>query len=816
MHRAALVTAVALFVSLSSAGMAQAPPAGSAQAAFGSESQWIVSDVVTAIARLTRPDTVRSSKSAAPDPSVSVASGRVAVTITSAQGPRTLSPTGGVWSVESYAAIAQALMGSAAAPAAGTTADLNARGALTTLRTDVLLDENDRIAGVLRRDLHSASAHESAALLVGALGLREAWGLFSDVRPALSRMTAHLAVAKALRRSGPSGRDGALATIVLAALAGRQREAVALIERFEASAESPADRIWARALRLRVTGDWRAMKPSSRDSLLERLEYGRAIRARLGPDKLLDHLDSQPPDELPDWHRIAFRDGDNSETRHRFTHDNLLREMHEMDVVKTRLGPASAATDLVGALNMRPGVAVASGSLQVLDWGTWAGFLQRHLCQALLTYDYLQAGQGRGDREQLAQGIDAAFKDLSLYPVVARWTARSPAEHARAMAGARSLLARRPEVVTAASWNLLTEDVADTVAPPAPLRDFDAWFGDDESVGPFDRAARALHVERTGAGAREEAARWSRENPFDHQVLWHQLMISTGNAPSAAAARAALGELLGYDAESLVAVLDDVTLPAEERLTLARTLCAMAPVHCDRVGESLLLLNRDGDAAEAYERWIQKARDRVAVSNGVTWIVRYHDSHGRHDRAGEIATMAAETGSAGGLEVLGEFLERQGDYDKAEVVFRLLADRHDGSKALLGAFLMRRSARTNDPSVDAEAATLLTAQFPRGLEPLALPALEARPSDGVTFSTLGERAVLAGIKAGDVLVGLDDWRVRSAGQYTIVVRLRSEDTMTLTVWRDGRYEQLVATVPERWLGTRLSDFLGDNTPARLE
>jgi type II secretory pathway component PulC len=62
------------------------------------------------------------------------------------------------------------------------------------------------------------------------------------------------------------------------------------------------------------------------------------------------------------------------------------------------------------------------------------------------------------------------------------------------------------------------------------------------------------------------------------------------------------------------------------------------------------------------------------------------------------------------------------------------------------------------------------------------------------------------LKRTDVLVGVDEWRVRMPDQYQVLADLRHDESMTFTVWRDGRYEQIHATVRERWLGLRLDDY----------
>ena len=56
------------------------------------------------------------------------------------------------------------------------------------------------------------------------------------------------------------------------------------------------------------TGDWRTPLSGEAVTLLERLEYARALKMRAGSDALLDFLETFEPPDVTDWHRIALSD----------------------------------------------------------------------------------------------------------------------------------------------------------------------------------------------------------------------------------------------------------------------------------------------------------------------------------------------------------------------------------------------------------------------------------------------------------------------------------------------------------------------------
>jgi hypothetical protein len=393
-------------------------------------------------------------------------------------------------------------------------------------------------------------------------------------------------------------------------------------------------------------------------------------------------------------------------------------------------------------------------------------------------------------------------EEFALFPILLRTSSTSRENLTRAASAMRGLIERSPELVTAAAWDLALQSNAGYVPPEA------TWFTPAVPAGTgFDLEHRSLRPNCPRPPTRAEAAAWAREKPYDHWTLWASSWLAVDGVPPVASTAAALGSLLDYDADALIKMLDYLPLDEDTRVRHARTLCSITPVHCSRLGETLQLLGRDAASAAAYDEWVQRARDRVLVADGVTWLVRYYQTHGREDRAEQIARFASHTGSLSGMNALGEFFERQKNMTEAEGQFRLAAETYFAGEPLLAAFLIRQAARTGT-TIPAEARELMAAVFPRGLEQVVMHALPARPDDGVRFSTLSTRAAAAGLQPTDIIVGIDEWRVHGTAQYAIAARLRPDDTMTFTVFRDGRYTRISARIPERWLASRLEDFRG--------
>ena len=772
------------------------------------EQEWVVADVVTAIASL-------ASEQAGPRPSLRVETepGGWAHRLTFGAGaPTRLQIVGHVWSTATYLPHAQQQLGDRARrQAAGRAEDGNARAALVDLRPEVLMDQDREISRRLKANRWSPGAHESAALLVGAFALRETWALFGDSRSELSRMTAHLTLAQALRGGTTETRDGVLARAIHATLAGLQRDALAIVTSLDTPDASAADRAWIRALRLRLTGDWRTPLPVAPASRLELFEHARALRARVGADAMMDWLQTFEQDTAPDWARIALLAMNDSrftlEAAAVYSQGALDREVNEARRVWSRLqgGRDVSDADLLAALNDAPTPArIADGGDDVvLDWPRWAAALQRHVATALSARGRYH--RMRGDRESGREHVDEVvqrFSRLALFPLVLRSVAVDGPEYARSMRESRQLAAARPELITASVWNLLTERPR-FAAPAEGFPVLHAWMFPIVPTGTaFDLYPRALQPECPRPPSPQQAVLWAAAQPYEEWTVWSGQWLPATGKPAAAAVIKAFGPLLEYDAQANEHVTSWLDVSTAESLTYARRLCELSS-ECGRHAWLLLWDGREQEARSAYEYWMKRSRDPLGPANQAEWLARHYLRTGRVADAMRVATFAAGPGSADGLVVLGELLDSLGRHDEAAKIYEAIADRY-GNRVPLGIHRLRGALRTGDRDAEVAAMGDLQAVFPRGLEPLALHALDPTPKDGVRYGPIGRRASAIGVQQDDVVVGVDEWRVRDWQQYGVALDVRHDrEEVALTVFRNGRYQQLSLRMPERKLGIAL-------------
>ena len=130
---------------------------------------------------------------------------------------------------------------------------------------------------------------------------------------------------------------------------------------------------WNRALRIRITEDWRLLQAPRRATLLEQLAWFRALTTRLGEKPPSTVSTACRSYSVVDWGRMLLEDayGAGVEGGNRFGQPTLVSELEDIGHVwqtffNTQLTPEA----LVEALNQEPqyGPAGANG-IWAIDWG---------------------------------------------------------------------------------------------------------------------------------------------------------------------------------------------------------------------------------------------------------------------------------------------------------------------------------------------------------------------------------------------------------------------------------------------------------------
>ena len=419
------------------------PPAEASGGAYRTEEEWIVSDIAAGLAGMAefaRSGTVNTAKVSARNERTDMAVTRDSASFAVTAGPlrHTVAITTHLWSPDDFVGLAQALLGPQPAAAAGAAIAPDRPSSIlanvTDLRVETLIDENRRLSAELKANMRSAIAHEESALLLGAFMQRESAGDFDDARSLISRMTAHLAFARALRAgaSQPSLAARVAEALMLNAI-NRQRDALQLLSTIETAADVPGAAAWARALHASITGDWRVARPAA-PTLLERLVHARVRKKRLGETRAHEFIEAvaDEKERITDWERLLLSSPFTVDAGNEFAPYTVMRESDEMLRVWIAYSTERPNRDvLIGRLNDFPAdspVLMQNGQpdVLVLDWGRWAAFLQRRLLIALWAEFEHAENQGWADKAKaLPSKWEPTYGRLRLFPLLRRRVARN-------------------------------------------------------------------------------------------------------------------------------------------------------------------------------------------------------------------------------------------------------------------------------------------------------------------------------------------------------------------------------------------------------
>jgi hypothetical protein len=235
-----------------------------------------------------------------------------------------------------------------------------------------------------------------------------------------------------------------------------------------------------------------------------------------------------------------------------------------------------------------------------------------------------------------------------------------------------------------------------------------------------------------------------------------------------------------------------------EGLELREVACQASATHCAGLAAVLARLNRNAEAAASYERaFADETFDKVRLANESQWLVQYYQRSGQIDRARALADLSAGIGSRPGVVTAAHLYEDLRQYDQAQMLYQQVYKRYDDPSQLLG-FYYRAVVMRKETRYDAAWRSLAPVVFPQGLQQAPV-TMEAPPSAGVVVIKDNPNTVKAGIQSGDIIVGLEGFRVENLQQYYAVNAFFSKEQMKLTLWRGGLYVATI-TAPNRLMG----------------
>jgi hypothetical protein len=642
------------------------------------------------------------------------------------------------------------------------------------------------VSTALQQNLRSARAHESAALVLGAFGLREAADDLSDVRWVLNRMTAHLAIADALRPvDGAMSVDGQLASVAFLGLANRSATALKALDGVPDRPPDAPLMAWKRALRMRLTHDWRVSHAPASALRIEKLEYFRARRKTLSTIRGGEEMSRLLEPAAVDFARIVQSFSHGVEDGNTIVEPAIAGELLEWsEIYRLMHGrdlPAALPSDI---MNVRAGRAMSRGEATVVRWGAWAEFFQRHAgMYAGEIDDHYRKSLGlHSAADDIKRKVDALIGHLTLFPVATARRTRGPGTEADLthINAAIALTIRAPELVNYDFWRFLSRGSSYEVVKQA-MPDPSKWFVPPSAEVPYDAGLRAAELLARLPMPQVEAL--VAEASADVSLAAHALRPRPGYLPMARRIVAWLKARGGYDLYAIntaVRWADTLT----ERIEWRRQGCRLAISQCLSLARLLILAGDEAGAVQEYERAFRDpALDQVSLSNNSAWMVSYYERSGHLVRAEDLAQRSGRVGSEAGLQTLGAFYERRARLDEAAAVFERIAGRYRKASAPLAGFLYRQAVVAKNPRFVGRWQVVERELFPGGLQPLP-EAMPAQPANAVWVDDITSAERRLRVQVGDLIVGVDGWKVENREQYDAVIAFtESHAIRKITLWR---------------------------------
>ncbi len=726
---------------------------------------------------------------------------------------------GPIWSPDVYRPIAEQLASAVKlrASVSDKSEDTELLSKLLDATAETIERQNQQVSKALENNFTNAQLHEKAALLLGAFVIREHSGSFFEIRSPLSRLTAHLAMAQLLRGSNSVGVNGQLAEAMMLTMIDNQQSAMDHLDKVNTNDVAVAGVV--RALRARATGDYRPLTAVADRSPMENVEWFYAMADRIDLELAWPRLTGDQRQTI-EFVRAAHDVNPTVGVGNDLTGKAIPLELQEIKSVFELTHPSQSMPSEIGkVLNVLPEHCFQADAnekihVQVIGWGQWSMFFQRHLCHAVEAGFYSinqMLGDPEGAKEFAAQ-CDQSFGSLTLYTFVRRLDATEMNGYRKAVDDGFKLAAAMPQYIPAGCWNSLFAPV--TFGPIYKANQepgIDQWYNPNLLPGTaYDLVARlgqSSLTNRAGAMARLEALH--ELAPYHRQLSRFIVHAKYDGNPTYEQAMALYGKMLPYSPIVMRAVANNSLYGDIQRYEqLMAQAAELDPSYYYDLGQYEFQMNnftREDKAAEYFQKGYDADPDRVGASQHAEWLVKYWLKHNRTAKAGEIAEEAGNVYSGAGLSALAIFQEATSNYDGAFQTLANFEERYNQSCPLLN-FCLRYKAQTGDSRFEPEFKKRVGKLFPNGFEKASLEDFKGPPADGVAFR--GDSALMfsSGLKMTDVIVAVYGVRVHNVAQYTFGRTLKDTPELDIIVWQGDAYHELKPSVPGHLFGVNIDDY----------
>jgi tetratricopeptide (TPR) repeat protein len=636
--------------------------------------------------------------------------------------------------------------------------------------------------------------YEEAAFLLGVFGIRENAREFSDLRPLLCRMTAHLAFAEKLRAGAKPSPVGQWAQVLYDFHTGRPLKSRELMQQLPA--EGDAGR-WKRVVDLLITGDWRRTEDLAEPSLAETIAHIRAVKLHRGNPLMLEFVTGRKDlQAVPEWSRLLAGPGKSVDDGHIAMKSAVAMEFLEIAEI-FQIGKQPEPDKLAKFLALESPVALIgkNGAPRVIPDGEWAAYFRRHLfvaCSDVSRFAIRQWGSP-DDAAEWEKTMLPYCRKLPGHELVEPLLATEAEDYQSDLRATAEFIRRNPEKTPTGLWydyRFPALEVRAETSMPGQT----PWFRETSPPGTAHDPTRRIRFDGIHGGPWAENIRalhqldpWNSELCFEHAE-------NSGN--DLASVKRAWGDLREYSVRPLRQILKGPTLTADERIETLQTFTAIDPEEGLSLGSALVIAGRPEEAIKAYETAYQDADDRVAVANRSLWMIHYYKTHGQDAKAREIADHNAEVYSASGLFSALVLATEEKDADRAMGYAEAISERY-GNDCYIAAAAWG-AAR------DEKA---LRKIFPDGLREVTAADFDPTvPVNGARINESSNTARTVGLRAGDVIVAVNGKRVETFEQYLLLMSIKLDPHTRMIYRRAKRIEEIDCQLPDLRLDVDMTSF----------
>jgi tetratricopeptide (TPR) repeat protein len=655
---------------------------------------------------------------------------------------------------------------------------------LLTPTATVIQEANDAVSKHLGETPTDPLAHEHAAFLLGVFGIRENARQFSDLRPLLCRMTAHLTLARKLRAGNKPSPVGQWAQVLYDYHAGRPLKSLEVMQLIPTGGDAGR---WKRVVELLITGDWRRTGDLAEPSLAEAIAHSRALKLHRGNPMMLEFVTGRKDlQAVPEWSRLLSGTGKSVEEGHIAMKSAVAMELLEIAAI-FQTGKEPKPDKLAKFLALESPVALIGkdGTPRVIPDGEWAAYFRRHFFAACA--DVSRFAIRQWDSPEAAAEWEkstlAYCRKLPGHELVEPLLATKPADYQSDLRATAEFVRRNPEKVPTGLWydyRFPSLRIENETSMPGQT----PWFREVSPPGTAHDPARRIRFEGIQGGDWVNNIRALHELDPWNPELCYELAENSGN--NLASVRSAWGALREYSVRPLRQILEGPTLTADERIETLQIFTTLDPKEGLRLGSALAIAGRPEEAIKAYETAFRDAPDRVAVANRSLWMIHYYKSRGEDAKAREVADHNAEVYSLAGLFSALVLAIEEKDATRAMGYAKAISERYGNNSYLVAAAW---GAGRDEKA--------LRSVFPEGLREVTAADFDpALPLKGVRLKENSVTANAVGLKAGDVVLAVDGKRVETFDQYLLLMSSKLDPHTRIIYRRGKRIGELDCQIPD--------------------